>query len=285
MSDERDGEERSKGAGMSALAVGALIVVGLLILFLILRAGMRRPTSSPERQSRRSRASEEALKTQCRSNLRQLGLGITIYANDNHGWTPAIEPRARALANEAGVPAGCVLCFADEDGTWKASGLGLLYEGGYLTARGGDALTCPSVSGEDPVWVDAFSLDGGDGLWTSRQASPTNANGIGELPDNPEVMITSYVLRPNRDHDWGAWRMNGSIGKALVSDLLPVLSDGAVTNHGDAYNVLFADGSVKMWSDAGEVIASACAGVTPENIEETVGEVFSTYFDLIYSSD
>ena len=36
------------------------------------------------------RAREEARKTQCRSNLRQIGLAVNIYANDNQGWTPCI---------------------------------------------------------------------------------------------------------------------------------------------------------------------------------------------------
>jgi len=34
------------------------------------------------------RAQEEARKTQCRSNLRQMGLAMTMYANDNTGYTP-----------------------------------------------------------------------------------------------------------------------------------------------------------------------------------------------------
>ena len=36
------------------------------------------------------RAREEARKTQCRSNLRQIGLAYQMYMNDNHGWTPAV---------------------------------------------------------------------------------------------------------------------------------------------------------------------------------------------------
>jgi prepilin-type N-terminal cleavage/methylation domain-containing protein/prepilin-type processing-associated H-X9-DG protein len=35
------------------------------------------------------RAREEARKTQCRSNLRQIGLALTIYSNDARGWSPA----------------------------------------------------------------------------------------------------------------------------------------------------------------------------------------------------
>ena len=34
------------------------------------------------------RAREEARKTQCRSNLRQIGLAMTMYCNDNQGYTP-----------------------------------------------------------------------------------------------------------------------------------------------------------------------------------------------------
>jgi len=37
-----------------------------------------------------SRAKEAARKTQCRSNLRQIGLAVEMYANDNGGWTPAV---------------------------------------------------------------------------------------------------------------------------------------------------------------------------------------------------
>jgi len=33
-----------------------------------------------------SRAKEEARKTQCRSNLRQIGLAMQMYANDNSGY-------------------------------------------------------------------------------------------------------------------------------------------------------------------------------------------------------
>ena len=34
------------------------------------------------------RAREEARKTQCRSNLRQIGLAMNVYCNDNKSWTP-----------------------------------------------------------------------------------------------------------------------------------------------------------------------------------------------------
>jgi len=47
------------------------------------------------------RAREEARKTQCRSNLRQIGLAIMTYANDNRGFTPAFYGFMGAHSNGA----------------------------------------------------------------------------------------------------------------------------------------------------------------------------------------
>jgi len=58
------------------------------------------------------RAREEARKTQCRSNLRQIGLAMNIYANDNKSWTPpaygaggrdSTEPTAFYFTKNSGV--------------------------------------------------------------------------------------------------------------------------------------------------------------------------------------
>ncbi|MFH0964635.1 MAG: DUF1559 domain-containing protein [Planctomycetota bacterium] len=46
-----------------------------------------------------ARAREEARKTQCRSNLRQLGMAMTLYCNDNRTWTPAVYAWAVDAAN------------------------------------------------------------------------------------------------------------------------------------------------------------------------------------------
>ena len=54
------------------------------------------------------RAREEARKTQCRSNLRQIGLAMNIYANDNKSWTPA------AYGNAGTDSAGTSPSFCNE---------------------------------------------------------------------------------------------------------------------------------------------------------------------------
>ena len=127
------------------------------------------------------RAREEARKTQCRSNLRQVGLAMNIYANDNKGWTtPAygmwVGPHNHMTVNSnLNTEGGDVVCpqmylvrktrYLDGSGndwgsldyttptpSWPSgpggggipSSLGLLYAGGYLTQQGASVLDCPS---------------------------------------------------------------------------------------------------------------------------------------------
>ncbi|MFH0963597.1 MAG: type II secretion system protein [Planctomycetota bacterium] len=130
------------------------------------------------------RAREEARKTQCRSNLRQIGLALNMYTTDNKGWTPPgygqwVGTYNHSTVNENGWTCGadrrvCQLYMtnktaytggatyeADVQGTalprWFTdplfspgagggipTGLGVLFSGGYLTQKGAAVLDCPS---------------------------------------------------------------------------------------------------------------------------------------------
>jgi len=131
------------------------------------------------------RAQEEARKTQCRSNMRQLGMAIKMYSNDNGGSGPAVYGGSWvrfAATPEIGLAGtlgsyepssslgrfvfGAVTARYDLYGNhlligqtqpWHVtaalpsipSGLGLVYAGGYLTKKGAGLLYCPSdKSGE-----------------------------------------------------------------------------------------------------------------------------------------
>ena len=63
---------RGKGFTLIELLV-VMVIIALLVGLLLPALG---------------RAREEARKTQCRSNLRQIGLAMNVYCNDNKGWTP-----------------------------------------------------------------------------------------------------------------------------------------------------------------------------------------------------
>ena len=129
------------------------------------------------------RAREEARKTQCRSNLRQIGLAMQMYCNDNRSFTPAgygyhvqngkSKVTEGDTTNYANRYAGQYYMIAKRDmagggsyndgiiqsydDNWNLvnsfpsapgggipSSVGLLFAGGYLTQAGAAVMDCPS---------------------------------------------------------------------------------------------------------------------------------------------
>jgi len=107
------------------------------------------------------RAREEARKTQCRSNLRQIGLAMMMYAMDNHSFYPALGGIANNAYAKGGLDYSNILDrtsfyyyltgqpqieLADHDSLrWaRPNGLGLVLTGGYLTQAGAPVLLCPT---------------------------------------------------------------------------------------------------------------------------------------------
>ena len=127
------------------------------------------------------RAREEARRTQCKSNLRQIGLGLAMYDTDSGGWTPALYSIGPGPLDFNGHPAGPAdyagfghpqapttmrhiyylvgyhvndpnldvvggpgVGFTGTEFPMRPTGLGLLLAGGYLTQKGAPVLNCPS---------------------------------------------------------------------------------------------------------------------------------------------
>ncbi|MFH0964215.1 MAG: DUF1559 domain-containing protein, partial [Planctomycetota bacterium] len=82
-----------------------------------------------------ARAREEARKTQCRSNLRQIGIAMIMYANDNQGYTPQVNGGSVSVAmNKKGLTYNSYL---SEPSSWVGYGGGWDREGvqWYLRPR------------------------------------------------------------------------------------------------------------------------------------------------------
>lgn len=255
-----------KALTLLELIIALLVVVGLVLL-----------VAPMARENRRQ--------TACRSNLRQMGLAMTMYANDYGGWTPSIEPEARRIANAAGLPAGCVLTFKDKDGIYKSSGLGRLQEGGYVVRFGVAAFYCPSTHGDDETWVMAFSPDEDEGFWQTGKPGPTDGDGVGELPGNADVMLSGYVLRFNTENEWGALS-TAEPYYPVASDLVVFRDRSVSVSHRSVFNVLYMDGSVKTHEDTQDVIASLCQGVSADEIEDTLDRrIYRQYWDPLINWD
>ncbi|MFH0963894.1 MAG: DUF1559 domain-containing protein [Planctomycetota bacterium] len=81
------------------------------------------------------RAREEARKTQCRSNLRQIGIAMIMYANDNQGYTPQVNGGSVSVAmNKKGLTYNSYL---SDPSSWAGLGGGWDREGvqWYLRPR------------------------------------------------------------------------------------------------------------------------------------------------------
>ena len=152
-----------------------------------------------------ARAKEEARKTQCRSNLRQIGLAIEMYCNDNGGRTPEFGGGLIFLGNDypwyernwalkwsAAWPlqnfgffhrnSGCTVdnLTVGSPQPWQNSNarpsrpilLGLVWAGGYLTSKGAQILYCPSDhSGDvakDKEYSKVLKYDANEPFFTSK---------------------------------------------------------------------------------------------------------------------
>jgi len=146
-----------------------------------------------------ARVREEARKTQCKANLRQIGLAMEIYSQDNHGYSPAMyggdypdipyttrneantdkytsEPDMRVMSfvMTATSPTNDFPPNPPTNPERVPTGLGLLLTGGYLTKNnaGHNILTCPSwpiaISRAGRTdWLEAkLTLDPDEPFWT-----------------------------------------------------------------------------------------------------------------------
>ena len=180
-----------------------LLVVMVIIALLI---GLLMPALA--------RAKEEARRTQCRSNLRQIGLAIQMYGTDNGGYMTEIGGQAYAIHSlrqcwqgwepvatpgdvygamwDGEAPAPNTLIMGEPQG-WRLSparptrpiGLGLLWAGGYLTSKGALVLYCPS-NNSGPGGMETRKdgrqrYDHDDPFWTSKGlVTRGDGDGVGD---------------------------------------------------------------------------------------------------------
>lgn len=165
-------EARKKGFTLIELLV-VMVIISMLVGLLMPALG---------------RAQEEARKTQCRSNLRQIGLAMTLYCGDNSGFTPAaygINTRKASLSPEH----YCAARHRWGSGSESApSGIGfssVLSPHSYMIAMFDAAPTAGAYAGDSVI-------SNNDDRWDLAGSFPTGTGG--GIPSGLGLLFTGGYL-------------------------------------------------------------------------------------------
>ncbi|MDX2148042.1 MAG: hypothetical protein SFZ23_11015 [Planctomycetota bacterium] len=201
---------------------------------------------------------ESARRVVCASNIRQIGFGVALYADDNRGFVPSsvfISTHGRSSMPEEMMTLRLGRNMgAGDAGQWD--GLGLLYSQQYLAAA--KLFYCPSHRGRHPY---------------SEYASEFDAPGA-ELVSNyhyrgaPPNMPVLFDIEPD--------------STALVADGMRTIAD---FSHVTGANVLQANLSVRWVPDDAGRVASILARDEDETEGEKVNDAWEWIDDAVGSSD
>lgn len=192
-----------------------------------------------------SRAKERARRTSCLNNLHQVGLGVSMYADDNKDRLPTAFRTASAFTTYW-VKYGFVY-----------RNLGLLYDGKYLDAP--HTFYCLSRQVR-PREVLAYNAP--DNHWTNDSV---RCSYPARLVDENNVPMDSTA----------EWKLHDYVQKVIYSDFVGVvgyqgggIDDAYIypVHDGQGYNRLFGDGSVR-WTRPGPLISKISAN-TPSPVRQ-----------------
>ncbi len=234
---------RSSIGARSAFTLIDVLVTMVVIAVLI---GIMLPSLSVVRETTR--------KVVCSSNIRQIGLGISMYADDHDGLMPQTTftnqrfgripaETTRLRISPDSSFASRVNTAGPRQGAWD--GLGQLYKLEYLETPG--IFYCPSHSGKNR-YQDQLEA------WKSRDSNIMgNFQFRGEGPDGDRRL---FFIQPRR--------------AAIVTDSIRSDKD---LNHSQGMNVLRADLAVFWFSGLDDQLMSLLSQSTPANTDRVWAEL------------
>lgn len=212
---------------------------------------------------------ETARRVACQSNVRQIGLGLVMYADQNQGYLPTslylpLDPRSRSSDRPENMVTLRISKHESPTGVAMWDGLGHLYAQDYLPA--GKIFYCPSHRGESPYSRFASTFNDTEeeivGNYHFRGAGPTG--GWGSQTADPVLRPLTrnlYMIDPSQS--------------SLVADGMRVRSD---ISHKVGANFFRADMTVTWFNDPAGNIATSLPLDKSEANASVVMELW-TWFD------
>lgn len=204
-----------------------------------------------------ARAREKARQASCLSNLKQLGLGMLQYVQDNGEYYPALD---NWMVNPPTIWASVIYPYVKSTGVYTCpdDSFTALVDGG--TGYGTSATWHLSYIMNEEFGNTAWTVNGsGPPLWATRQSlivKPANTvllcDGGAQIsatapfvtPTSPLKQAPWYLCDPDNTYS-GMGGNAGCQGYALLPDSQNPEAAGPAVRHTEMSNVAFADGHVK----------------------------------------
>lgn len=189
----------------------SIVVVGVLIAIML-------PGLAAARDSSR--------RVVCASNLRQVGIGVFLYGNDNNDRLPALT----GVAGFQPEPPPAESLVLLDSGGWD--GLGLLFEGDFLSD--GQVVYCPAHTGDDTYARFAPSFRSGSGFvrgnFFYRGRGPVGETNLGTIQPYSALAVDGFEDERDSNHADGA--------NLLAAGLSVAWREGPLTSNTGDFAVL-----------------------------------------------
>jgi prepilin-type N-terminal cleavage/methylation domain-containing protein len=187
-------------------------------------------------------AKERSQRTKCLSNLRQLGIGMNIYANDNGQVLMSAKP-----TSDDNPPTAPFVQFAVYDSSVSA----IAAAGVALTTNSQNVWSCPNVPGlpwPDPAndqWVIGYQYYGGFSSWTPAAGTIPGTHSPVKLTQSQPFWCLAADLVAKINGVWGGIDTDLPADAQNACKYIPQHRDGN-RPYPEGGNEVFVDGSASF---------------------------------------
>lgn len=215
-------ETGKRGRGLRAGFTLIDVLVAMAVIAVLI--GLMIPTLSGVRETART--------VVCSSNIRQIGIGMAMYADDAKGEIPFSRNYNKSLANSsANFSTNWLMQLRIAPPTNAWDGVGLLYDRSYCRAV--NVYYCPScrTNNHADTAASSFGANGADVFanYQYRGGSPLGVSNLFRLVDRVGLMADGLASLQDFNHSTGANVVGSDMsvmwfddGKREMRDTLPI---------------------------------------------------------------